>query len=154
MSLDSAVTHVARLYPSLTRRARVPSRCTARPSRVRLLTARRRGNTLLPAPRAPCDGRRELFDPLIEPLVPLPLWRNVPTNPELSLYAEVVFDAVRLVRSESFAKIPVKTKPADVEAARHWIEAGDVGAITFDDACHWLEWDAEHVRRAIFFGRP
>jgi len=99
-----------------------------------------------------------LFDPLIEPLVPLPLSRKVPARPELGLYAEVVFDAVklvrRLVRGGSFTKVLLKTKPADVEAARHWIEAGDVGAITFDDACHWLEWDAEHVRRAIFSGAP
>jgi hypothetical protein len=91
---------------------------------------------------------------LIDPLIPLPLLRNVPARPELNLYAEVVFDAVRLVRrlvrGESFAHVLVKTKPADVAAARHWIEAGDVGTVTFDDACHWLGWDAEHVRRAIF----
>jgi hypothetical protein len=101
---------------------------------VRLLTARRRGNTLLPAPRAPCDARRELFDPLIEPLVPLLLWRNVPTNPELSLYAEVVFDAVRLVRGES----AVMSSKADVRAARYWISAGDIGTVTFNACCAWL----------------
>jgi hypothetical protein len=32
---------------------------------------------------------------LIEPLMPLPLFRNVSARPELSLYAEIVFDAVR-----------------------------------------------------------
>jgi hypothetical protein len=82
---------------------------------------------------------------LIEPLMPLPLFRNVSARPELSLYAEVVFDAVRLARGESV----VATKPAEVEAARHWIEAGDVGVVTFDACCAWLGWDAEHTRRAI-----
>jgi len=87
-----------------------------------------------------------LFEPLIEPLVPLPLWRNVPTNPELSLYAEVVFDAVRLVRGESV----VMSNQADVRAARYWIRAGDIGAVTFNACCAWLGWDAEHTREAIF----
>jgi hypothetical protein len=88
-----------------------------------------------------------LFDPSIEPLIPLPLFREVPNYPELNLYGEVVFDAVRLVRGEGLV---VKTKEADIAAARHWIEAGDVGVVTFDACCAWLGWDAEHTRRAIF----
>jgi hypothetical protein len=104
------------------------------------------GNTLLPTPRARATIRRTLFEPLIEPLVPVSLRRNVPTNPELSLYAAVVFDAVRLVRSESV----VTSNEADVRAARYWIEAGDVGVVTFDACCAWLGWDAEHTRQAIF----
>ncbi len=80
-------------------------------------------------------------------MIPLPLVRKVPNYPELNLYAEVVFDAVRLVRGEGLV---VKTKAADVAAARHWIEAGDIGVVTFDACCAWLEWDAEHTRRAIF----
>ena len=83
---------------------------------------------------------------MIEPLIPLPLWRNVSTHPELSLYAKVVFDAVRLVRGEGV----VATKASDVAAARHWMEAGDVGVVTFDACCAWLGWDAEHTRKAIF----
>jgi hypothetical protein len=83
---------------------------------------------------------------LIEPWMPLPLFRNVSARPELSLYAEVVFDAVRLVRLEGV----IMTKPAEVIAARHWIEAGNVGVVTFDACCAWLGWDAEHTRRAIF----
>jgi hypothetical protein len=118
----------------------------APPVARRLLTARRRGNTLLSAPGAPCNARRRLVEPLIEPLVPLPLWRNVPTNPELSLYAEVVFDAVRLVRGES----GVMSNQPDVRAARHWISAGDIGSVTFNACCAWLGWDAEHTREAIF----
>ena len=85
----------------------------------------------------------ELFDPL----TPIPLFRNVPARPELSLYAEVVFDAVRLVRGEGLV---VKTKAADIAAARHWIEAGDIGVVTFHACCAWLGWDAEHTRKAIF----
>ena len=104
------------------------------------------GNTLLPALRAPCDARRKLFEPLIEPLVPLSLWRNVPTNPELGLYAEVVFDAVRLVRGEGVAE----TKRADVRAASYWIRNGNIGVVTFDACCAWLGWDPQHTREAIF----
>jgi hypothetical protein len=90
-----------------------------------------------------------LFDPSIEPLIPLPRSRKVPNYPELNLYAEIVFDAVRLVRGEGLV---VKTKAADVAAAHHWIMAGDVGVVTFDTCCTWLGWDTEHTRRAIFSG--
>jgi len=31
-----------------------------------------------------------------------------------------------------------------------WIEADDVGAVSFNEACGYLGWDADHVRRAIF----
>jgi hypothetical protein len=86
-----------------------------------------------------------LFEPLIEPLVPLPVWRSVPTNPELSLYAEVVFDAVRLVRGAGVA-----AKRADVRDASYWIRSGNIGVVTFDACCAWLGWDAKHAREAIF----
>jgi hypothetical protein len=98
------------------------------------------------APR-PCDARRKLFDPSIQPLIPLPLFRKVPNYPELNLYSEVVFGAVRLVRGEGLV---AKTKLADVEAARRWIMVGDAGMVTFDACCGWLGWDAEHTRQAIF----
>jgi hypothetical protein len=84
---------------------------------------------------------------LFEPLSPPPPFRNVSARPELNLYAEIVFDAVRLVRLEG---IVVKTKLADVMAARHWIEAGNVGVVTFDACCVWLGMDPERARRAIF----
>ncbi len=115
--------------------------------RAARLRRRAKGNTLLPTLRARATIRRKLFDPFIEPLVPLlPLWRNFPTNPELSLYAEVVFDAVRLVRGESVAE----TKRADVRAARYWIRNGNIGVVTFDACCAWLGWDPQHTREAIF----
>ena len=84
---------------------------------------------------------------MLDPLIPVPLFRNVPARPELSHYAEIVFDAVRLVRGEGLV---VKTKAVDIAAARHWIEAGDVGVVTFDACCAWLGWDVEHTRKAIF----
>jgi hypothetical protein len=83
---------------------------------------------------------------LIEPWMPLPLFRNAPARPELGLYAEIVFDAVRLVRGEGV----VATKASDVAAARNWIEAGNIGVVTFDACCAWLGWDAKHTREAIF----
>jgi hypothetical protein len=58
-----------------------------------------------------------------------------------------VFDAVRLVRGEDLV---VKTKAADVAAARVWIKDGNIGVVTFHKACGWLGWDAEHTREAIF----
>jgi hypothetical protein len=39
---------------------------------------------------------------------------------------------------------------AEVEAAHQWIERGNLGALMFNEACGYLGWDAEHVRRAIF----
>ena len=107
---------------------------------------RPKGNTLLPTARARVTLRRKLFNPSIDPLIPLPRFRNVPNYPEINLYAEVVFDAVRLVRLEGV----IATKPAEVIAARHWIEAGNVGVVTFDACCAWLGWDAEYTREAIF----
>ena len=86
---------------------------------------------------------------LFEPLIPLPLFCNVPARPELNLYAEIVFDAVRLVRGE----VVVNTKAADVAAARAWIRNGNVGVVTFNEACGWLGWDHEHTRKAIFSAR-
>jgi len=78
---------------------------------------------------------------------PLPLFRNVQSHPELNLYAEIIFDAARLVRNEGLV---VKTKAFDVAAAQHWIRAGDIGLVTFDACCGWLGLDAEVTRRAIF----
>jgi hypothetical protein len=89
----------------------------------------------------------KMIDSSIEPFLPLPLFRSVPTYPELSLYAEVVFDAVRLVRGKGLAAI---TKASDVRDASYWIRAGDVGVVTFDACCAWLGWDAKHTREAIF----
>ena len=47
---------------------------------------------------------------LVEPLIPVPLWRNVSARPEQNLYAEIVFDAVKLVRGEGLV---VKTKAGE-----------------------------------------
>jgi hypothetical protein len=113
---------------------------------VRFLAERRRGYTLLPTPRARATLRRKLFELLIEPLVPLPLFRKVPARPELGLHAEVVFDAVRLVRAEGL----VSSNLADVRAASYWIRNGNIGVVTFDSCCAWLGWDAKHTREAIF----
>ena len=76
-----------------------------------------------------------MFNSSIDPLVPLPFFRNVPARPELNLYADIMFDAVRLVRGEGLV---VKTKAADVRAAHYWIMAGDIGLVTFDACCGWL----------------
>jgi hypothetical protein len=91
-----------------------------------------------------------LFNPAIDPLIPLPLFPKVPNCPELNLYAEVVFDAVRLVRGVRHVSATLPAKHTDVTAARVWIRDGNVGALSFNDCCGYLGWDAEHVRRAIF----
>jgi hypothetical protein len=133
---------------SLTRRVYLarPFPLHGRPSRVRFLAERRRGNTLLPTRRGRATLRRKLFELIIEPLVPLTLFRKVPARPELGLYAEVLFDAVRLVRGEGV----VVSNQADVRAASYWIRNGNIGVVTFDACCAWLGWDAEHTREAIF----
>src|SRR5262245_56782533 len=43
-----------------------------------------------------------------------------------------------------------RARPCDVAAARAWIRNGNVGVLTFNEACGWLGWDAEHLRRASF----
>ena len=78
--------------------------------------------------------------------MPLSLSRTVPARPELGLYAEVVFDAVRLVRGEGV----MASTHADVRAASYWIRNGNIGVVTFDACCAWLGWDAKHTREAIF----
>jgi hypothetical protein len=91
-----------------------------------------------------------LIDALIVPSVPVPLWRDASSYPELALYAEIVSDAVRLVRGEKV----MSSDKADVRAARYWIKAGNVGAVTFDACCALLGWDAAQTRRAIFTTAP
>jgi len=83
---------------------------------------------------------------LFEPLPPLPLFRNVPARSELRLYAEILFESVRLVRGKSV----LASNEAAVRIARYWIKAGNVGTVTFDACCAWLGWDAEHTREKIF----
>ena len=79
-----------------------------------------------------------------------PSYVNDPNVPALHLFAEVILDAVELVRGVRHASATLPVKAADVAAARAWIRDGDVGRLTFNDACGYLGWDAEHVRHAIF----
>jgi hypothetical protein len=76
--------------------------------------------------------------------------RDDPNLPALRLFADVILDAVDLVRGARHASATLPAKPPDVEAARTWIRNGNIGAVTFNEACGRLGWDAEHVRRAIF----
>jgi len=73
-----------------------------------------------------------------------------PNFPALHLFADVIQDAVDLVLGVHKARATLKTTQADVAAARAWIRNGNVGVLTFDEACGWLGWDAERTRRAIF----
>jgi hypothetical protein len=65
------------------------------------------------------------------------------------LFADVMLDAVAFVQGVRHANATLPSRQADVEAARTWIRNGNVGALTFNEACTYLGWDAEHVRRAI-----
>ena len=76
--------------------------------------------------------------------------RAGPDFPALRLFADVVLDAVDLVRGSRHASTTHPAKQADVTAARVWIRRGNIGALTFNEACGYLGWDAEHVRHAIF----
>ena len=73
--------------------------------------------------------------------------RDDPNLPALRLFADVILDAVDLVKGVPHAR---PTKPADLEAARAWIRIGNIGILTFNEACGWLGLDAEVTRRAIF----
>ncbi len=79
-----------------------------------------------------------------------PGYRVVPNVPALHLFADVILDAVNLVQGLRKGTDTLPTRPCDVAAARAWIRDGNVGVLTFNDACGWLGWDAERMRRAIF----
>ena len=74
-------------------------------------------------------------------------------RPELNLYAAVVLDAAQLVHGGRFAR-RWGSKANDVAAARRWIKAGDVGVVSFNDACGYLGCDAAELRRAILSTAP
>ena len=76
--------------------------------------------------------------------------RDDPNLPALRLFAEVMLDAVDLVRGARHASTRFPAKQADVAAARAWIRDGNIGLLSFNGCCGWLGWDAQHVRRAIF----
>ena len=75
--------------------------------------------------------------------------RGDPNLPALRLFADVILDAVDLVRGTRHANATLPTKQSDVAAARSWIRNGNIGVLSFNDCCSWLGWDAEHVRRSI-----
>jgi hypothetical protein len=76
--------------------------------------------------------------------------RDDPNLPALHLFAKVIQDAVDLVQGVHHGNVTLPAKAADVSAARAWIRDGNVGVLSFNNACGWLGWDAEHVRRTIF----
>jgi hypothetical protein len=51
------------------------------------------------------------------------------------LFAEVIQDAVNLVRGVRHANSTGPSKPADVTAALAWIRDGNVGVVSFNQAC-------------------
>ena len=75
---------------------------------------------------------------------------RVPNLPALHLFAEVILDAVNLVRGLRRGTSTLPTRPCDVAAARAWIQNGNVGVLGFNEPGGWLGWDADHMRRAIF----
>jgi hypothetical protein len=80
--------------------------------------------------------------------------RAGPDFPALHLFAEVMLDAVDLVRGVRHANATLPARSADAAAARAWIRDGNVGVLSFNDCCGYLGMDAEHVRRAIFRALP
>ena len=80
-------------------------------------------------------------------------YRATPNFPALRLFADVIQDAIDLVQGARHANAITPSKPADVEAARAWIRNGNIGVLTFNEACSWLGLDAEHARQPIFSPR-
>jgi len=86
-----------------------------------------------------------LFTPLaVMPEAP----RGAPRSGERALLAAIVKDAIDIVRGGKVWLYARATRD-DVAAARRWIVEGDIGAITFNACCQWLDWDAPSIRRAI-----
>jgi hypothetical protein len=83
-----------------------------------------------------------LFTPLaVMPEAP----RGTPRSGERALLAAIVKDAIDIVRR---GKVQRVTRD-DAAAAWRWIVEGDIGAITFNACCQWLDWDARSIRRAV-----
>ena len=76
--------------------------------------------------------------------------RSDPNVPALHLFAEVIQDAVDLVQGGGRTTGTLRTKRLELAAARTWIRNGNIGTVTFNEACGYLGLDAEHVRQAIF----
>ena len=64
------------------------------------------------------------------------------------MLAAIVEDAIDIVRGGKVSLYARVTRD-DAAAARQWIVEGDIGAITFNACCQWLDWDASSIRRAI-----
>jgi hypothetical protein len=72
-------------------------------------------------------------------------YRLDPNLPALHLFADVILDAVDLVRGSRKGTAWLPARPCDVAAARAWIRNGNVGVLTFNEACGWFGWDAERL---------
>ena len=76
--------------------------------------------------------------------------RDDPNLPALRLFANVIQDAVDLVQGVARPTRALKTGPVEVGAASAWIRNGNIGVVTFNEACGYLGWDAARLRWAIF----
>ena len=76
--------------------------------------------------------------------------RAGPDFPALRLFAEVMLDAVDLVRGVRHANATLPARSADAAAARAWIRDGNVGVLSFNDCCGYSR-DGRGAREAGYF---
>jgi hypothetical protein len=89
-----------------------------------------------------------LFTPLaVMPEAP----RGAPRSGERALLAAIVKDAIDIVRGGKVWLYARVTRD-DAAAARRWIVEGDIGAITFNACCQWLDL-GRAVHQAAILGR-
>jgi hypothetical protein len=78
--------------------------------------------------------------------MPLPQAMPVPGRPELDLMASFLGDAIDLCLGRGGRWQSTKRNKAE---AREWVPLGNVGLITFDEACGWLGIEPRSARAAV-----
>jgi hypothetical protein len=76
----------------------------------------------------------------------LPAGMSAPRRPELDLMASLLDDAVDLCLGRGGR---CQSTERDIAEAREWITLGNVGQITFDEACEWLGVEPRSARAAV-----
>jgi hypothetical protein len=78
--------------------------------------------------------------------MPPPVGTSVPGRPELDLMASLLDDAVDLCLGRGGR---CQSTERDIAEAREWVALGNVGWITFNEACGWLGIEPISARAAV-----
>ena len=78
--------------------------------------------------------------------MPPPQGTPVPGRPELDLMASLLDDAIELCLGRGGR---LQSTKRDIAEAREWVTLGNVGLISFDEACGWLGIEPRSARAAV-----